>query len=179
MQQRPLLQLIAIGIILGLGLLVVLVFNPSLAPASHSQTLSIARVSPFRSGGLGLTREAWEARYGAPLETVLGVTIYAGGLSVVYRNDKVWSITQGWETERTFDEARAMAKTLLPADSTLVEMYTTSIGQRVDRSQSETLQYHFSDVGFGNEPGEHIVVYLHKPDTLNVTGFEISVGNNP
>ncbi|MCG8348195.1 MAG: hypothetical protein MI924_10505 [Chloroflexales bacterium] len=179
MQQQPLLQLIAIGMILGIGLLTGLAFNPSLAPARQSQGPSIVRVSSFQSGGLGLTREAWEARYGAPLETMLGVTIYTGGLSVIYRNDKIWSITQVWETERTFDEARAMAKALLPADSTLVEMYTTSIGQRVDRSQSETLQYDFSGFGLGNEPGEHIVVYLHRPDTLNVTGFEISVGNNP
>lgn len=62
----------------------------------------------------------------------------------------------------------------------MIETYTTSIGQLVDRYRSPSLATRFSNANWMNgEPGDHIVIYKRLEGSDLVFAIVIGLGNNP
>ena len=98
----------------------------------------------FRSGGLGLSRPAWEILHGQPEQpntTEILYHLYQGKTyKVTYQQDRVWQIEKLWgTTSLTSKEARARIRRYLPLDSHLTETVTKSDDTIVDVYRSHML----------------------------------------
>lgn len=95
----------------------------------------------FRSGGLGLSRTAWEVLHGKP--EALGPSSIAyqdNAYKVVYQQDLVWQIEKSWGTTSPVPkQARARIRRYLPLDSHLTETLTKSDDTIVDVYRSHLL----------------------------------------
>jgi len=140
---------------------------------------------PFASGGLGLSQQEWEQRYGPgnPSETP-GYLWYQGRYLVAYQEGNVSYIEQRWspETAITFDEAQAQSGGLIPADRQYVQTYSPDPEGRpdlvVDLYLSQTLISRFGgNVWVGGQPGNFTVSY--NVFETGVTRMVITLGNNP
>jgi len=162
----------------------------------------------FRSGGLGLSRHDWEAKHGKGVTPTSGsasgslaVSVWAyefyGGVEkpgavakylVTYwgndqRNGNVWNISYQWDDgqEGTMAEARALSRSLLPADAAFVRSGTDQQGDPMDVYSSHSLvaRYDASDADpwGGGPPGSISVDYGLDPTGTGVTDFAIGTGN--
>jgi hypothetical protein len=138
---------------------------------------------PFVSGGLGLSQQEWEQRYGpgSPSETP-GYLWYQGTYLVAFPEGNVSYIEQRWgpENAATVDGARAQSGGLMPADSQYIQTYSPE-GRPdlvVDLYFSPSLISRFSgNLWVGGQPGNFIVSY--NVFDFGVSRMVITVGNNP
>jgi hypothetical protein len=134
-------------------------------------------------GGLGLSRDAWEAIHGQ--EPVGQVVDYEGGTySVLYSNDASDAIVIGvnWYPPApiaSIDDARAIAETMLPTDVGSAVSGIDSTGFVVDDYSSPTLAPIFpsdSPIWKGS-PGSCYIAY-HFDDNGSVSWLEINIGHS-
>jgi hypothetical protein len=134
----------------------------------------------FASGGLGVSRSAWEAQHGAG-SAEGGFESYEEKTFVVgYQGDRISHLEFLFNPAIDLDAARAQGKPLLPADSQLIRTYTTADGRTVDLYRSATLAARFADapsLWAGGEPGDCIVLY--RQASGRVASILLSLGDNP
>ena len=138
---------------------------------------------PFVSGGLGLSQQEWEQRYGpgSPSETP-GYLWYQGTYLVAFPAGNVSYIEQRWSPENatTIDDARAQSGGLIPADRQYIQ--TSNPEGRPDLvadlyfSQSSISRFS-GNVWVGGQPGNFTVTYTVFEN--RVTRMVITLGNNP
>jgi hypothetical protein len=138
---------------------------------------------PFASGGLGLSQQEWEQRYGPGSQSETpGYLWYQGRYLVAYQEGNVSYIEQRWspETAITIDDARAQSGGLIPTDRQYVQTYSPE-GRPdlvVDLHLSQSLASRFSgNVWVGGQPGNFTVSY--NVFETGVTRMVITLGNNP
>lgn len=139
----------------------------------------------FRSGGLGLSRTAWELLHSKPDRAANGVFLYGGKTyKVTYQQDIVWRIEKLWEQPGiAFTQARVRIRRYLPLDSRYVRDATTSDDAVVEIYHSNALAQRLSQVPMlGNsaagssesEPvGTCVVVYYVSEQRVTTTLFHI------
>mgnify|MGYP006912949676 CR=1 FL=1 len=98
----------------------------------------------FESGGLGLSRKAWEAIHGkSDGEPIPGFQSYEhGSYLIIFIENRIWHLEVDLPDSApvSLDEARSLSSLLLPADSLYVETYELpDRGIIVDRLHSESL----------------------------------------
>jgi hypothetical protein len=162
--------------------------EPTIEPTTVTPTTEPVVDDNYQSGGLGLSRQAWEDRHGAPGQKIGGFISYEGTTyAVAYQMDNVWHLEKSWgSTGVSLDEARAESKTLIPSDSQLQQTYTSANDQLVDLYTSEALKSRFPEsqqlgsmtlsMWPGGEPGDFIVIYRRTGD--RVTSIVLGIGNN-
>ena len=139
---------------------------------------------PYASGGLGLTQQEWEQRYGpgSPGDTP-GLIWYQGGTYVVaFQEGKVSSIERRWmpEDAATIDDSRLQSAELAPADRQYLQTYIPEdrLELVVDLYTSPTLTGRFSgNVWGGSEPGSFTIT--HTLLDYGVAQMVIALGSNP
>lgn len=136
----------------------------------------------FISGGLGLSRSAWEAAHGRPGREDAGFVSYEGGKFVVsFRDGRVWRIERVWGDRApvSADAAQAEGRSLIPSDAALSQRYTASGGRTVDLYRSASLPAQMPTATWtGGEPGDLIVIPRVRDDGT-VTSIVVATGNNP
>ena len=95
----------------------------------------------FRSGGLGLSRTAWEVLHGTPETISPDTLVYQDNTyKVTYQQDLVWQIEKSWGTTSPVpQQVRARIRRYLPLDSHLAETMTKSDDTIVDVYRSHML----------------------------------------
>jgi hypothetical protein len=168
--------------------------SPTPAAAAETPTTAPGQPTPtpaepaFASGGLGLSQNQWEAVHGAGVDSA-GMHAYEDQRYVLtYHTRNINHLEVSLPDSYTIDDARAVAITFTPTDSTLVKTYTSDTGQIVDLYHSDTLADRFpATVTIGTsevsswlnaEPGDFIVIYRPSPDG-GVSGLVFGLGNNP
>ncbi|MBI3958043.1 MAG: hypothetical protein HY328_04460 [Chloroflexi bacterium] len=163
--------------------LVVITESIKAMPAEETPIPSSARATNngFPSGGLGLSKADWEIQHIQTSTDILG-PIYDNRYVVVFTDNRVEYI----ERQRTLQnsvspqEAEAESRTLIPADSQLVTIYSPRGRPEttVRLYMSEMLKYYFSKDDFIlGEPGQFTVQYNVYDN--QVTRMIIALGNNP
>ncbi len=145
--------------------------------------------TPMPSGGLGLFRDEFEARFGANgRPNGRFITYRSGQITVALANDLVWYIEREWipeEIPRRAD-ARTQSRDLIPGDAILLGNYETRGAMRFERFRSAGLAERFQsaariadpfDPWPGMEPGTFIVAYRERGDW--VSGMLVMTGNVP
>lgn len=156
-----------------------------------------AEVAVIDSGGLGLPIGEFYARYGeaVPDTVMYGEVIPTanGRIRVgAANNDRVNSVTRYFDQGVAFEEARATGLGFAPADSVLVQSYTTSVGSTADLYYSAALATQFAETEdidgmefptwVNGEPGQFIIGYggYNPANGVNeVTRIVMALGNNP
>jgi hypothetical protein len=138
---------------------------------------------PFASGGLGLSQQEWEQRYGpgSPSETP-GYLWYQGTYLVAYQEGNVAYIEQRWSPENaaTIDNARVQSSGLMPADGQYVQTFSPEGRPDLvaDLYLSQSLISRFSgNPWVGGQPGNFAVTYAVSES--GVSRSVITLGNNP
>jgi len=153
------------------------------AQATHTPLPASMEDSIFSSGGLGLSKEAWDNQHTqtGDFNGWMG-TIYDDKYTVIFFDNRVWYILRQWSSANAVSpqDAEAESVTLLPKDSQLVTVYSpTGLPElTVHLYMSDALKERFTEDNFiGGEPGNFIVVYATFDN--RVTGIVIGLGNNP
>ena len=174
---------------LGLALLLLPTSASSATPAPPDAVVIVPtlmpppQAQPFISGGLGLSQQEWEQRYGPGSQSETpGYLWYQGTYLVSFQESNVWYIEQRWSPENaaTVDVARAQGAGLIAADSQYIQTYNPEGRPDLvaDLYLSQSLISRFSgDVWVGGQPGNFIVAY--NISDFGVTRMVITVGNNP
>ncbi|TAK21779.1 MAG: hypothetical protein EPO26_13465 [Chloroflexota bacterium] len=148
-----------------------------------------ATAEPFRSGGLGLFRDEFEAMHGRALRVTGPVVRYRGGqVTVTFANDIVWFVEREWPSNElpSPDEARAESLRYLPADAAFQSYHQTREFRRYDLYVSDALLARFREAArnadpidpwISARPGTFIVYYRDSGE--DVGSFVISTGVNP
>jgi hypothetical protein len=165
-------------------------------PVPEVEEVAVA-TAPIDSRGLGLPIEEFYARYGeaVPDPVMDGESIFTSNGRIRVRaagNDKVNAVTRYFDQGVTFEDARATGLGFAPADSVLVQTYTTSVGSTVDLYYSPSLEAQFSEseviegmefpTWVNGEPGQFIIGYggYNPANGVNeVTRIVMALGNNP
>jgi hypothetical protein len=140
----------------------------------------------FASGGLGLSMEAFTARYGESRRLPLGhfFALENGVMFAIHNDDlPIQVIDREFATGVSIDEARAASQELMPEDAVFQETIVTSLGVTVDLYTSESLLAIFptEEDWPGAEPGQFSVGYFqYDPDAGvdQVTTFSMATGNS-
>src|SRR5262249_13554389 len=95
----------------------------------------------FRSGGLGLSRTAWELLHGKPDRVANEIFLYQGKTyKVTYQHDMVWQLERAWERPGiTLDQVRARIRRYFPLDSHYIRTDTVSDETIIDIYHSDAL----------------------------------------
>lgn len=150
---------------------------------ASAPTPTIAPTAPpsFRSGGLGKTREEWEAAYQKPSQEQSGAFIYASGTyAVMFTAGRVSYIERRWgdRDAKSLDYAIGSSRPLLPSDASTKQRYKARSGNTVDLFHSPLLATVYApDAFIGGSAGDFIVIY--RDVTGKVTSYVIALGNNP
>jgi hypothetical protein len=152
-------------------------------PMLPPQSAPSPATQPFISGGLGLSQQEWEQRYGpgSPSETP-GYLWYQGTYLVAFQEGNVSYIEQRWSPENavTIDDARAQSAGLIPTDSQYSQTYSPEGRPDLvaDLYFSQSLISRYSgNVWVGGQPGNFVVTYTMFD--FGITRMVITVGNNP
>lgn len=162
-------------------------------PAGQSDCVEIGVGNPEvdRYYGLGVTKEKWEAKYGAPdgCFDSFGVTqCHYGNPSKIVdftRDKPIQLIMFDWVPKKSMSEALKAVKAFIPADSKLIKTYTANSGAKVDLFRSKWLEEQWGDdvdasTWHGGKPGEFIVIHHESELTPGrMRGVIIATGNNP
>lgn len=115
----------------------------ALVPAGWTQTTTAQPAVGIASGGIGLTREAWDAIHGPPVAGQGLLSYEDGAYDVGAPGGIVSFVEYGWDApDVPVAEAEAAARALLPADARLVETFVAPAtpsgptGLRLHRYQS-------------------------------------------
>lgn len=157
--------------------------------------ISIVKASDLSSGGLGLSKQLWEAKQGKSdikCPSNLPYTCYEGGKYMVgYMNDHIWILEiylhpLPYTYKRpgiSIEESRSLSKRFIPSDGRLIKTYKNQSGSTVDLYMSESLkslESHFPanapGVWTGGEVGNFIVIHSGTNDVKRIV---IGTGNNP
>lgn len=163
-------------------------------PARASPLLQTEEIS-FESGGLGLSLEAFHARYGTGVRSYLGETVLVDNGRLIVDtapNGRIATVERTFNQEVTFPDARATGLQLIPSDAVLVQTYATDVNAIVDVLVSGSLAAQFPEtVKIGSyeyptwpnaQPGQFIIGYAgYDPaqSHFGVTELLIELGNHP
>jgi len=147
-----------------------------------------AKLIPYVSGGLGLFRDEWEARYGPPVSSTASFVLYRGGIGASFANGMVWYVEREWNFADAVgqDLARAESRRFLPGDAGAMSEHETRFLRRYDRYFSAALAARFAsvassdnavDLWLGQPAGWFIVFYRDVGE--RVWSLALSTGNNP
>jgi hypothetical protein len=160
-----------------------LVVLPAPTFTPQPQNLPPPGNQPFVSGGLGLSQQEWEQRYGPGSQSETpGYLWYQGTYLVAYQEGNVAYIEQRWNPENaaTVDNTRAQSSGLMPADGRYVQTFSPEGRPELvaDLYFSQTLISRFSgNVWVGGQPGNFAVTYTISEN--GVIRSVITLGNNP
>ena len=152
------------------ALAIVIAVATSLTPGSGAGSLAALRQDDVRSGGIGLSRDDWEADHGPGDPGQSLVTYEGGAYSVAFEDDVVTFLELGWEDQGNvaFDEAEDEVEDLLPSDAELVETYFAPataggpISLQIQRYESDALEDLLAG-GTGDRTGGILVIYQETP----------------
>jgi hypothetical protein len=153
-------------------------------PAGHSAPGGPAAAPPaFASGGLGLSREAWEQSHGAPTNVSLFLDYDDGRVIVGLSDNNIWHIERVWPASdaATLEAARDEARNYLPADATLSQSVDKGEGSVVDVYSSPSLTSRFAPATWNtSHPGTFAIKYRYKSmDDHHVTSAMFRLGDQP
>jgi hypothetical protein len=138
----------------------------------------------YKSGGIGLERKDWEAKFGNGKPNVGNMVGYENDkyiLQFSYSNPENITYIErvyGDANAVSISDARQESKRFISADAKFVKTYTSPSGSTVDLYKSESLKDRFSESDFINgESGDFIIIYRNQ--TGKTTTFIIAIGNNP
>jgi len=125
----------------------------------------------FRSGGLGLSRGAWEFLHGRPDRIVDEIFLYQGmTYKVTYQHDIIWQLEKMWEQSGIgLAQVRARIRRYIPLDSHYVRTDTVSDDIIVDvysssmlvRRLAQAFQRGSSTAGRQEEEPESTCIAVH------------------
>ncbi len=151
-------------------------------PTKTPRPTATPTVPVLRSGGLGLTVEEWEARYGPGVETQLGWMLYRDTWEVAPLGDHIMHIERLYSESVSVPFAQGNAGPMLPADATLVQTYSPEGRPEalVELYESPSLAAQLADEEFNTagEAGQFIVLFKVNP-AGTVDRMIIATGNNP
>jgi hypothetical protein len=165
--------------ILALTLVIVSIFE--LKNTRNVQSVCAIKTDLFLSGGLGLSKDAWEKLHKRRGTTADFIDYDGGNYSVIFLSGNTWHIERNFNKNRpTLEKAIKESKSLIPKDSQLVKKFAspTTPENTVYLYLSESLKERFgSDVWTNAKPGNFIVLY----DAYNgrIARIIIAPGNNP
>ena len=172
-----------------IAVLALIVAVVALAMPARGSARGLGQTDGVESGGIGLTRAAWEDRHG-PGEAGQNYVTYEGGAYYVqFRGDVVSFLEFGWDDPGVaFDAAEAAVLAFLPTDARLVETFYAPataggpISFLLHRYDSPALADALP--GTGNPAtGGILVIYQETPapDRFepNVARVSIAVGSAP
>jgi hypothetical protein len=162
--------------------------SPTARPTPLRLTRPTPRPSPtpYPSGGLGLFRDEWEHRHGAPRGQGPYFSYAGGKLGAAFANDLVWYVERTWPEPVGVETARAESRLFFPPDAQTVRFYQTKALRRVDLYASVSLAERFRvaaenafrvDPWRGVAPGTFIVYYRELGDLVG--SIVLSTGDNP
>ncbi len=130
--------------------------------------VSTPDVTPYASGGLGLSRQTWEATHmptgqGATLGGI-PATLYDALYAVLFVEDRVAWIDRSWAagSGATLAEAEALAGNLMPSDRLFIRVYYPPElgGAAVNIYYSPSLAARFpADAWIGDSPGTFAAIF--------------------
>jgi hypothetical protein len=138
-----------------------------------------------RSGGLGLSRTAWELLHGKPDRIVNEIFLYQGKTyKVTYQHDIVWQLEKAWERPGiALAQVRARIRRYVPLDSHYVRTDTVSDDTVVDIYQSNALAQRLAqapprdrgtaDLREGEPVGTCVAVHYLTQQSVTATLFQI------
>lgn len=157
--------------------------------------ISIGTAADLTSGGLGLSRQSWEAKHGKPDSKcpINSNTCYEGGKYMLwYMNNYINSLDiYPHPLPYTYkmpginiEESRSLSKRFIPSDSKLIKTYKSrTSGSTVDLYMSESLKFlelfrpaEAKYLWLGGEVGNFIVIHSGTDDVKRIL---IVTGNNP
>lgn len=107
--------------------------------------ISIVTAKELTSGGLGLSRQGWEAKQGkldSKCPGKLPFTCYEGGkFFIAYMNNYIWWLeiyvyplphTSKTPPGISIEESRSLSKKFIPSDGRLIKTYKNQSGSTVD-----------------------------------------------
>jgi hypothetical protein len=116
----------------------------------------------FASGGLGLTRDEWEAAHGEPTRSSIFLEYAGGRLVVGLLEGNVWHIERVWPRGDavSLEAARAEASAYLPQDATQVQSVDRGDGRIIDVYSSAQLPSRFASTAWnGGKTGTFSIQY--------------------
>lgn len=166
-----------------------------LFPIIFLAVISQSIAADIMSGGLGLSKQLWEAKQGKPdtkCPSNLPYTCYSGGKYMVsYMENYIWmleiNISPLPHTNKTsgisIEESRSLSKNFIPIDGRLIKTYKNLSGSTVDLYMSKALKSlepylpaNALGIWTGGEVGNFIVIHS---GTDNIKRIVIGTGNNP
>ena len=129
---------------------------------------TLALATPLLSGGLGLTKPQWEAKYGK--STGKGVVgIMYKDYEVMFVENKVQHIELNLSNRIAVRDATAILKNFMPRDAKFIKQYSPN-------GVPEKKVFLYSSKWFG---GQFHFQYNIYPDQFGVGRMIIAGGNNP
>jgi hypothetical protein len=116
----------------------------------------------FASGGLGLTRDEWEAAHGEPSRTSIFLEYAGGRLVVGLLEGNVWHIERVWPRGDavSLEAARSDVSAYLPQDATQVQSVDRGDGRIIDVFSSAQLSSRFASTAWnGGKSGTFSIQY--------------------
>jgi len=155
--------------------------DPPTAFATSTESVTSTAAPSAIQGGLGLTKNEWEAGHTQTGKDVVGA-IYDDRFVVLFIDDRAAYIEEQWTTENAISEAEVelIANQLIPADAMRVETYSPEGRPEtiVHVYSSESLATLFSpDQWGGVDAGTFTVQYNQREG--RVTRLILALGNNP
>ena len=166
-----------------------------LFPIIFLALISQSTAADIVSGGLGLSKQLWEAKQGkqdTKCPSNLPYTCYSGGKYMVgYMENYIWMlevyVSPLPHTSKTsgisIEESRSLSKKFIPVDGRLIKTYKNRSGSTVDLYISENLKSlepylpaNALGVWTGGEVGNFIVIHS---GTDKIKRIVIGTGNNP
>ena len=164
--------------------------TPSPGPTTESRP-TMGPGDGYASGGLGLNRADFAARYGESTGKALVGERFASTMDVSFIDGgRAWIIFYNFPKGNwpSLSDSEAIAKTLLPADAELVQTYIKDEVQTVRVFISKSLAQRFKTELFADKdgnvtPGTFIVQHHIQPKGFSnagqVSSLIVSIGNNP
>jgi len=138
-------------------------------------------IPTYQSGGLGLSRQAWEQTHGQPSRVSIFLEYDGGQLIVGLSNNNIWHLERIWAPRDAveLDVARDEARTYLPADATLNQTIDKGDGRLVDIYTSPSLTSQFGPTAWnGGKQGMFLIQYRFRSgDDRHVTSAMFRLGD--
>ncbi|MCC6174662.1 MAG: SH3 domain-containing protein [Chloroflexi bacterium] len=143
---------------------------------------AVAQAGPpaYSSGGLGLSRAAWEQSHGSPTRSSILQDYESGRFVIGFRDGNVWHMERVWAAQEAvpLDVARSEGRTLIPSDAQMVGTSERANGRIIDTYTSESLIGRFGPSSWdGGKPGTFSLQYRTRTADKLVTSILFRLGD--